>query len=470
MFFYFDRSKNHEPFHVQLYNYIKNEIQIGHLKTGERLPSIRFLAQELNVSKQVIHSVYQQLLAEGYVKSKPRSGIYILPFENFKFISDSSHSNVNVEEVKSSNISIDFFYSSLDPSKFPLLTWKKCMNRALENIHNMTSYGEKQGELHLRKQISYYVRNSRGINCTSDQVFIFGGTQQSIQFISRLLDLTSTMVAIENPGYEEARAAFTQSQCKIYDIPLDEDGISVSHLKKTLVKAVYITASHQFPMGMVLPIKKRLELLEWAKRNESYIIEDDYDSEFRHNGRPIPPLKSLDNENRVIYCGTFSKSFSPSIRCSYVILPVDLVNRGLQCLKSYSQGASLIIQVALAYFMEEGYFEKHLRRMKTTYQKKHKVLLKAIENYLSPYVEIIGEKAGLHVLLYLKYLKAEDLIIEAEKLGVRIYSPNAHWTLQKPESIIMLGFGALSEHQIESGIQLLSSIIKHKFHPKKDSK
>lgn len=466
MFFYFDRGKNHEPFHVQLYNYIKNEIQLGNLIAGEKLPSIRFLAHDLNVSKQVIHSVYQQLLAEGYVESKPRSGIFILPFENFKLISDSSPIHNNDEEVESSNISIDFFYSSLDPSKFPLRAWRKCMNRALENINNMTSYGEKQGELHLRKQISHYVRKSRGINCTSDQIFIFGGTQQSLQFITRLLDLASTMVAIENPGYEEARAAFVQSQCKICDIPLDEDGISVSHLTQTLAKAVYITASHQFPMGMVLPIKKRLELLEWAKRNERYIIEDDYDSEFRHIGKPIPPLKSLDNENRVIYCGTFSKSFSPSIRCSYVILPEDLIKHGIQHLKSYSQGASLIIQDALAHFMEEGYFEKHLRRMKTTYQKKHKVLLKAIENYLYPFVEVIGEKAGLHVLLYLKHIKAGDLIIEAEKLGVRIYSPNVHWSLQKPESIIMLGFGALSEHQIESGIQLLSSIISREAVPK----
>jgi len=201
MFFCFDRSKNHEPFHVQLYNYIKNEIQLGNLIAGEKLPSIRFLAHDLNVSKQVIHSVYQQLLAEGYVESKPRSGIFILPFENFKFISDPSPINHD-EEVESPNISIDFFYSSLDPSKFPLRAWRKCMNRALENINNMTSYGEKQGELHLRKQISHYVRKSRGINCTSEQIFIFGGTQQSLQFITRLLDLASTMVAIENPGYE----------------------------------------------------------------------------------------------------------------------------------------------------------------------------------------------------------------------------------------------------------------------------
>jgi GntR family transcriptional regulator/MocR family aminotransferase len=425
----------------------------------------------LNVSKQVIHSVYQQLLAEGYVESKPRSGIFILPFEqNFKFISGSSSSINNIEEVALSNISIDFFYSSLDSSKFPLRIWRKCMNRALENIINMTSYGDKQGELHLRKQISHYVRKSRGINCTSDQIFIFGGTQQSLHFVTRLLDLTSSKVAIENPGYEEARAAFVQSQCKICYIPLNEDGISVSHLKQSFAKAVYITASHQFPMGMVLPIKKRLELLEWAKRNKSYIIEDDYDSEFRYIGKPIPPLKSLDKENRVIYCGTFSKSFSPSIRCSYVILPENLVEQGILHLKSYSQGASPIIQDALAHFMEEGFFEKHIRRMKTTYQKKHKVLLQAIENHLSSYVEVIGEKAGLHVLLYLKNKKADDLIIQAEKLGVRIYSPIAHWYLQKPESIIMLGFGALSEQQIERGIQLLSSIIKHEAVSKGDGK
>ncbi len=210
---------------------------------------------------------------------------------------------------------------------------------------------------------------------------------------------------------------------------------------------------------MVLPINKRMKLLSWAKEHSSYIIEDDYDSEFRYIGQPIPSLKSLDEAERVIYCGTFSKNFLPAARCSYVIVPESLVSKGLTSIKHYSQTCSPMIQKALSFFMSEEYFEKHVRRMKVTYQNKHKVLMNAISQHIGDNAEIIGQRAGLHLLLHLKNQKMEEIIQQAEKMEIRIYSPFQHWFNHRDIPIILLGFGGLSERQIQEGIASIAQII-----------
>ncbi|WP_034671216.1 PLP-dependent aminotransferase family protein [Ectobacillus panaciterrae] len=449
------------PLYIQLYEHIKTEIQLGRIKEGEKLPSIRNLAQVLQVSKQTIETAYQQLIAEGYVQSRPRSGIIVLPVE------EKEPNLVRFSAVFASapaeerNVLYDFKYGDIDVDLFPMKIWRQCINTALDGpARDILLYGPYQGNADLRDEIRKYVFRARGISCSAEQIFLFGGTQQSVSFLSRLLHLQDGNVAMENPGYEGVRSVFLHYNCNIIPISLEKDGICIDELQKIRAKAVYVTPSHQFPLGMVLPIGKRLQLLQWACDTSSFILEDDYDSEFRYIGKPIPSLKSLDKEERVVYCGTFSKCFLPAARISYVILPLSLVEQGKQHINHCSQAASPILQKALSIFMKEGYFERHIRRMKTLYQHKHKVLLQSIEQFMGDHVNVIGQRAGLHILLHIKNGDAAHLIKKAEEHGIQVYSPARHWLHQEeaPSAFVMLGFGGLSQENIREGIRLLALI------------
>ena len=458
MYIFLD-PKQADPLYVQLYEAVKREIESGHLRPGERLPSIRQLSQELKVSKQTVDTAWQQLLAEGYVESRPRSGLFVLPLdEEFRNVVPPLPPAPPASPP--SGVAVDFYYGAVDRQKFPLKTWKRCLLAAMDSrSEEVLYYGNGQGDLPLREEIRKYVFQARGIVCTTEQIFICGGTPQSIHFISRLLDLQNQPVAMEEPGYVKVRSAWLEHQCNIMPISLEEDGISLRELQYSGAKAVYVTPSHQFPLGMVLPIRKRMELLRWANEHESFILEDDYDSEFRYMGKPIPSLKSLDTSDRVIYCGTFSKNFLPAVRCSYVILPEKLVEKGRSSLEQSTQSCSPILQRALAVFMRDGHFEKHVRRMKAAYQGKHKTMMKAVQECLGDRAEIIGQRAGLHILLGVEGNTVEDLIMQAMQKGVRIYSPAKHWVRQPSVPYVMLGFGGLSEQQIQKGIRTLTEVF-----------
>ena len=328
---------------------------------------------------------------------------------------------------------------------------------------NCLQYGEPEGDLHLREEIKKYVAHSRGVSCTVNQIFISNGTQSSVAFLIQLLKLMNQPVLFENPGYNEVRNVFQNSNCDIISLPIEHDGVCVSILNNYKAKLLYVTPSHQFPLGSILSIQKRYDLLKWAELQDSYIIEDDYNSEFRYLGKPIPSLKSLDQLERVIYLGTFSKSLLPAVRCSYMILPDSLVTRGITMINQQTQNCSPILQRAIAIFMREGFFEKHVRRMKTTYQKKQQLLIKNIKERLREEVEIIGQQGGLHILLRLKNMDAETLINRARKAGVKIYSTQKYWmksSKQPNNRYIMLGFGGLSNEEIVTGITKLESCLK----------
>ena len=447
------------PLYLQLYEAIKREIESGRLRAGEKLPSIRALAQELKVSKQTVDTALQQLLAEGYVESRPRSGLYVLPIDE-EWRSATSPPPSAPLATFPDEADIDFYYGAIDLEKFPLKIWKRCLTSAADSLsEEVFYYGNRQGDLFLREEIRKHVFQARGIACTVEQIFICSGTVQSIHFLTRLLQLSNQRVAMEDPGYAKVRYALRERLCKVIPIPLEEDGICLAELQQSGAKAVYVTPSHQFPLGMVLPIRKRLELLRWAEEHGSFIFEDDYDSEFRYMGKPIPSLKSLDTSDRVIYCGTFSKNFLPALRCSYVILPEKLAEKGRESLEYLTQSCSPLLQRALALFMRDGHFAKHVRRMKAAYQAKHKTLMKAVQENLGERVEIIGQKAGLHILLDIGDRNAEDLTRRAKQKGVRIYSPARHWAGEHPGSYVMLGFGGLSEKQIQEGIRIFAEVF-----------
>ncbi|MBT2688170.1 PLP-dependent aminotransferase family protein [Bacillus sp. ISL-47] len=452
-------KNNKEPIYSQIYSYVKREIESGRLSSGSKLPSIRQLSQYLKVSKNTIEEAYHQLIAEGYAESRPKSGIFVSPVEdiiNPKQPLTLEPMKYSIELTKKT-FKYDFQYGDIDITGFPMKKWRKHLNEALDLMDSDSfNYGDKQGDAELRKQIALYLYRSRGVTCNQEQIVITSGTQQSISLLIKLLSLREEMIGFEDPGYDGVRSIFSHENCKISPIPLQHDGMDIASLVNG-TRAVYVTPSHQFPMGMILSIQKRKKLLNWAYQTGGYIIEDDYDGEFRYQGMPIPPLKALDEGEKVIYLGTFSKCFLPSARLSYMVLPPEL---SLKCKKEEQlphQNVSTIIQKAASSFMATGEFESHIRKMRKIYHGKHRTLLSSIENYMGNKVEVIGEKAGLHILLKVKNRKDFELIEAAGLKGVKVYSASAYLVndVINKDATIMLGFGGLSEDDIESGIRLL---------------
>ncbi|MFP3126629.1 PLP-dependent aminotransferase family protein [Ectobacillus funiculus] len=447
-----------EPLYSQLYHWIKKEIEEGRLLPGMKMPSIRQLTAHLKVSRNTVEAAYQQLQSEGYLESVPKSGIWVAEIEKPLLHPIVVEHPIRLECKPSSEILVDFEYGNVDLDKFPLKQWKKCLSDAVEQVFQ---YRENQGEFALRREISNYLLQSRGVRSTPEQILVTAGTQTSMALICRLLALQEKTVAMEDPGYIGVRSVLEDRGCHIEPVPLEKDGLSVEHIQMSSAKAVYLTPSHQFPFGMVLSISKRMRLLKWAYQTGGYIIEDDYDSEFRYRGQPIPSLKSLDEEERVIYLGTFSKSFLPSARLSYIVLPPSLMVQYSRKFAAYNQSVSPIIQRAMALFMQSGEFERHIRRMRKMYQRKHLALIRSIEQYMGTQVKIVGEKSGLHILLKLKGVASLELIENALQKGVKVYSPSRFWLNPNPEdnSYIMLGFGGLSIEEIEKGVRLLASCL-----------
>ncbi|MFA9458315.1 PLP-dependent aminotransferase family protein [Halalkalibacter sp. AB-rgal2] len=451
-----------DPLYSQLYNWIKKEIEESRLLPGMKMPSIRQLTLHLKVSRNTVEAAYQQLQSEGYLESVPRSGIWVAEIEKPFLHPIAKEHPINLECKPPSKALVDFEYGNVDIEKFPLKQWKKCLTDAIDQESNwLFQYSDKMGELALRQEVSNYLLQSRGVRSTPEQILITAGTQASMTLICQLLALREETLAMEEPGYTGVRSVFEDQGCYIEPILLEKDGLSMDYLQRSKATAVYVTPSHQFPLGMVLSISKRMQMLKWAYQTGGYIIEDDYDGEFRYEGQPIPSLKSLDKGERVIYLGTFSKSFLPSVRLSYIVLPPSLMVQYSRKFAVYNQTVSPIIQRAIALFMQSGEFERHIRRMRKLYQRKHQALLRSIEHYMGTQAKIVGEKSGLHILLKLKGITALELIERGLKKGVNVYSPAQYWIHPPPEahSYIMLGFGGLSIDEIENGVRLLASCL-----------
>lgn len=451
-----------EPLYSQLYHWIKKEIEESRFVPGMKMPSIRQLTVHLKVSRNTIEAAYQQLQSEGYLESIPKSGIWVASIEQPLLHPSAAERPAIAACQPPSGTMVDFEYGNVDVEKFPMKQWKKCLSDVLDQENDwMFQYTENQGELVLRREIANYLLQSRGVRSTPEQIIITAGTQASIALICQLLALRELTVAMEEPGYSGVRSVFEDQGCHIEPIALEKDGLSVEQLQSSVAQAVYVTPSHQFPVGMVLSISKRLKLLKWAYQTGGYIIEDDYDGEFRYQGQPIPSLKSLDEEERVIYLGTFSKSFLPSCRLSYIVLPPSLLVEYSSKFAAYSQSASPIIQRAMARFMQTGEFERHIRRMRKMYQRKHQALLRCIQHVMGTGVTIVGERSGLHILLRLSGITASELIEKAGQKGVKVYAPVRFWHSPPPESnsYIMLGFGGLTVEAIETGIRMLASCL-----------
>lgn len=442
-----------EAKYLAIYNQIKQKILSQVLPPHVILPAKRALAEQLNVSIHTVQTAYEQLLSEGYIYAVERKGYFVseidLPWRQEKTDKDYTDIKTNITAL------INFRNGQVDANEFPFKIWNKLIKEKIGAI--IMSSAAWQGEPSLRNQIAQYLRKAKGIECQANQVFIFSGTQHQLQEL--FLFFKKPSVGIEHPCFHRAYHISKQLNLHTELVKTDAEGCTIP--TKSL-KLLYTTPAHQFPLGMIMPIARRIKLLEWAKQTDSYIIEDDYDSEFRYKGSPIPPLAQLDNAGRVIYFGTFSKTLIPSLRISYMVLPFHLVNLFEQFYQYQKSTVSRLDQLVLAGFMKEGYYERHIAKMRNLYREKRQHLMEKIDVYLGKDFQINGDDAGLHIVLTLPAHLNEQLAIQkAESVDIAVDPISLFYQKQAPNNKILLGYGAPSKEEMEKGIRLLATVWKN---------
>jgi GntR family transcriptional regulator/MocR family aminotransferase len=446
------------PLYQQLYQYFKENMHQGRIQKGMKLPSKRLLASQLSISQTTVERAYEQLAAEGYIVSKPRSGWFAdyndSDFVHSKMLSTSPAS----QKAQKNEQCIDFHYGNVDSSHFPFSAWRKSMVNSLDQYgQELYRPGNALGELELRTLIAEYLYQSRGVHCVPEQVIIGAGNPFLLQILCQVFE-PDIFIGYEDPGYPRARKIFEANRMNIVPIPVDDEGICIQKIKEHQPHLVYVTPSHQFTLGTIMTINRRMQLLKWAADNQSFIIEDDYDGEFRYTGQPVPSLQGLDQHNRVIYMGTFSKSLLPSLRISYMILPSPLLEKGHDITSLYKQTVSCHSQLTLAQFIKNGEWQKHINRMRKLYRKKRAILLETVQRELGKHVRIRGENSGLRILLdvFLPFSEKE-LIEKAKEYRVKIYPVSLSYQKHPPTKTVSLGFAGVSEVDIREGIKKLKA-------------
>ncbi|MBS4174764.1 PLP-dependent aminotransferase family protein [Bacillus sp. FJAT-49736] len=441
------------PLYLQLYNFIKQEMETGNLKPYTKLPSKRKLAKYLQVSQNTIEAAYEQLVAEGYIEGIPRKGYYICEVE--ETFSNEKQSIVYIKEKSyEDNVIFDFTQTGVDGQSFPFAIFRRISNDVLKDENKqLLKIGHPQGEYELREAIAYYLYESRGVQTSPSQIIVGTGTPTLIRLLFKLLN--GSIYAVEDPGYHQRLVTYEMENKNIRLIPLDDDGMMISKLEESGADIAFVTPSHQFPCGMIMPISRRKQFLNWAEEDERrYIVEDDYDSEFRYSGKPIPALQSLDSHEKVIYMGTFSKALLPSLRISYMVLPKRLIEKYHENYFHFTPSVSRLDQEIIKKFMREGYWAKHINKMRVVYNKKRNALVSALSTYFLDSVQIIGQDSGLHVLVRPNNGMIEkELIDRAAKYSIKVYPASEYG--RSDNQTVLLGFAVLSEEEINTAVQLL---------------
>lgn len=448
----------------QIYEYIRDEIRGGKLLSGERLPSTRSLAAHLQVARSTVDVAYGQLVAEGYLEARAQRGYFVSPMEELLELAAppvQKEMKLSGKEMTFRDMRFDFSPHAISLKDFPYATWKKITRNILVDANSeMFARGDAQGDFSLRETIGRYLHSSRGVNCVPEQIVVGAGTDYLFMLLEKILG-RHVPIAMEEPTYERAYKIFQSFAYEILAVPVDKSGMCVEKLRQTRARLAYVMPSHQYPTGIVMPIRRRTELLRWAQEGEDrYLIEDDYDSEFRYKGKPIPSLQASDQSGRVIYMGTFSKSIAPAIRVGYMVLPESLLDSYRENCGCYASTVSRIDQRILNEFIKDGYFERYLNRMRKVYREKHDYLL----GLLAPFgknFKISGENAGLHLLLASKQgVPEEELLKAAEKEEIRLYGMSEACMQGKKaeapfQNTILMGYGAMEKKELQEGIECL---------------
>jgi GntR family transcriptional regulator/MocR family aminotransferase len=477
-------SGRRNPFHRQVFAQIRSAVLAGRLRPGDKLPSTRELAVQLKLARNTVVRAYEDLLAEGYLEGKIGSGTYVA--ENLKPPPEAHPKpggRYAVKDIRrqppretgaSCQIAFDFRPGIPDWDAFPRSLWHRLIGRALRrNAEELSRYGQPAGYVPLRWAIARHLSISRGVAAHAEQVVIVNGSQQALDLIARLQIHPGDAVALEDPGYPEARQVLGQRGSQPLFIPVDVEGLDVKALARLSQKGfvprlVYVTPSHQFPTGATLSLPRRLALLEWAARYDSLIIEDDYDSELRSPGRAVESIQGLDRAGKVLYVGTFSTVLFPPLRVGYIVLPPGLVEPFVMAKWLADRQTPTLEQLALTDFLEEGHFERHLRRMRRLVSARQEALRAAIDLHLGALVQPPQPSAGMHLMLRLPRRDRSMSPAEFERLtvtraasrSVGIYPVGPCRFRPAKEAAVLLGYAAMPEARIVEGISILADVIR----------
>lgn len=457
------------PMYEQIYEYIRDEIRNGRIASGERLPSTRSLCRHLDVSRSTVELAYEQLLSEGYIESVPYKGYYAAQIEGlYQLTAPQGEAQTGSGDEREKYL-YDFTPSGVDLNSFPYNAWRKLFREALaDDRSEMFRLGCPQGEYGLRNAISSYLHQARGVNCTPEQVIVGAGNDYLMMLLCTILG-SGHKVALENPTYRQAYRLFANMSYEVCTVDMDAKGMRTDRLRESGADIAFVMPSHHYPLGTVMPIRRRMELLGWADEEEGrYIVEDDYDSEFRYKGKPIPALQGYDGRGRVIYIGTFSKSIAPAIRMSYLVLPMPVLERYRERCGFISSTVSKVDQLILQKFIEGGYYERHLNKTRALYRSRHDTLLASLKELKIP-VRISGENAGVHLLLHFHDGRSEEELIRlAADCGVKVYglseycvngesagSAEGGVNTADDDAVILLGYANMNEEKIREAVRLL---------------
>lgn len=461
----------------QLYQQLHQRIVSGRLSSGMRIPASRALAQNLGVSRNTVSLVLEQLKAEGYLESHVGKGVFVS--QQLPPVVDALESDAEVlplprlsdyAEVLSS-LPLDhgakdrpFAPGIPDVNAFPMSAWTRIVRRQLDRPHLQT-YDCDQGYLPLREALAGYLRASRGVRCDAEQIIITQGAQQAISLCAQVLLNRNDTVLLEEPGYRGARTAFEAHQCRLQPAYVSDNCIDVDQLpKKTAARLLYITPTHHYPLGGILPASDRLRLLQWAAKTDTWILEDDYDSEFHFVGKPIAALQGMASQTPVIYMGSFSKTLLPALRLGFLVVPKSLAAVFSKAKNAMAGESPLLTQAAVAEFIEEGHFVRHLRKMRKHYHSKWLHTLKLLEEDCGDYVEVIAQSAGMHLVIRFDQLDDVALAGEFSNKGYGS-TPLSSYTLSSTREAarmrgLVLGFANTTESQRINGIKVLAQLIK----------
>lgn len=457
--YFFDR-KGKVPIYEQLYSYIKASILSDELPSNAKMPSKRKLSGHLKISVQTIETAYAQLIAEGYLYSVPKSGYFVEKIVKPNAFKSADVKNTAQPKESAKAYIYDFQTNVVDKDKFPYLKWSKTEKDAYEDdIKGSLNQADMLGYPPLRKEIAAYIYQYRGITAKPDNILIGSGTDYFIMIISLIIRANS-LVGLENPGYLKLDKLYKAFGIRTLAVQLDNSGFDIEQANKGDVDIVHITPSHQFPSGKVMPVARRMEILEWADREaDRFIVEDDYDSEFRFLGNPIPAVKSMDYSGKVIYMNSFTKSVAPSLRISFMVIPDALLEKIRANYGFLTCPVSLFSQTTLYRFMNSGLFERHLNRMKNIYKTKRDDLIDLFrKSKIGNHFQIVGSEAGLHFLLEATGDCSEnELILTAKKNGVRVRGLEEYFLspVTDAKTTVVLGYSAIATEDMADAVKRL---------------
>lgn len=473
-----------KPLQVQVFDQVREIILEGRLKAGMALPPSRLLAERLGISRNTVITAYERLAAEGYVKARGTAGLFVepIPPDSLLLIQRGGQAlnNGPVPDEAGEPLlcfagspggggdrpGLDFWVGRSDPAGFPLRIWRRIVNRLLSHeTAYLTDYCDPAGLPGLRAAIATHLRRARAVAVTEDQIVVTTGGQDALNLVFNLLRSHTRQLCIENPCYLGASLIFRSAGMTIHPVAVDVGGLRTDLLPKDQGSLLYVTPSHQFPTGAIMPLTRRLELLRWAEETDSYIVEDDYDSDFRYDGPPLTALAGLDGGRRVFYVGTFSKSVGAGLRIGYATVPRMFWDEARMLKARMSNGQAWLEQAALATFIDEGHFDRHLRRLRQVYKSRRDCLVRALrETFVEPV--ILGAESGLHLVWRLPdgFPPARKIQVTARERGIGVYalSSGAAYDFDPgaQDDMLVFGYSSLTEAQIANAVRELKLISK----------